>query len=655
MPITIYNVGTMYYYFVWVRSSKYHSKTPLTYSFNEKLASGTIVEVELQKEKVNGFISGISSKPRFKTKELNRVYDLPPLSQNSIKLASWIIKFYPAPLGNVVQQFLPQSIRDNEITQVIKSDTSIDQKGLPKLNKEQLNAFETMMEPDTYLLHGKTGSGKTRVYIEMAIKAFEDGKSSIILTPEISLTTQLYDNFKKVFKNSVVLVHSKQTPKERRETWIRCLTSDKPLVIVGPRSALFSPLKKIGLIVIDESHEAAYKQDQSPYYQTGRVASYISSLNRSTLILGSATPSISDYYLAQTKNKKIIKMDELASLKVSTKSELDIVDIKSRDEFVISNILSDKLIDSIKKSLSKREQSLLYLNRRGTSRLVVCNNCGWESLCPNCNLPLTYHGDSHQLMCHTCGFLDRNIPSICPVCDNDSIIFKTIGTKAVVDELKRIFVSAKISRFDSDNSKSDSIENLYKEIKSGEIDIIVGTQLLAKGLDLPKLSTLGILQADTNLYLPDFSSSERTYQLITQVLGRINRGHVSGRAVIQTYNPDSALIKQAVDQNYNDFFEQEIEDRKKFKFPPFYNLLILSCRRSSSKSSENTALKLKVQLENSDLKILVEGPAPAFHEKIMGKFQWQIVVKSTERSNLVEVISNLPSGWTYNLDPNNLL
>ncbi len=655
MPITIYNVGTMYYYFVWVRSSKYHSKTPLTYSFNEKLASGTIVEVELQKEKVNGFISGISSKPRFKTKELNRVYDLPPLSQNSIKLASWIIKFYPAPLGNVVQQFLPQSIRDNEITQVIKSDTSIDQKGLPKLNKEQLNAFETMMEPDTYLLHGKTGSGKTRVYIEMAIKAFEDGKSSIILTPEISLTTQLYDNFKKVFKNSVVLVHSKQTPKERRETWIRCLTSDKPLVIVGPRSALFSPLKKIGLIVIDESHEAAYKQDQSPYYQTGRVASYISSLNRSTLILGSATPSISDYYLAQTKNKKIIKMDELASLKVSTKSEVDIVDIKSRDEFVISNILSDKLIDSIKKSLSKREQSLLYLNRRGTSRLVVCNNCGWESLCPNCNLPLTYHGDSHQLRCHTCGFLDRNIPSICPVCDNDSIIFKTIGTKAVVDELKRIFVSAKISRFDSDNSKSDSIENLYKEIKSGEIDIIVGTQLLAKGLDLPKLSTLGILQADTNLYLPDFSSSERTYQLITQVLGRINRGHVSGRAVIQTYNPDSALIKQAVDQNYNDFFEQEIEDRKKFKFPPFYNLLILSCRRSSSKSSENTALKLKVQLENSDLKILVEGPAPAFHEKIMGKFQWQIVVKSTERSNLVEVISNLPSGWTYNLDPNNLL
>lgn len=642
----------MFYYLVWVRSNRYHGSKPLTYSSATKLSLGNIIRVELQKLTVLGFVVEEVSKPKFKTKPIKYIYDLPPLPGNLIELASWLIKYYPAPLGIISQQFLPANIPlkfNRQTFKAIKPLTSV----LPSLNDDQTKAIKAMAKQDTYILHGRTGTGKTRIYIEEAIKTLDKGKSVIILSPEIGLSSQLFDNFHEVFKNQVITIHSKQAPKERQQAWLTCLTAKIPLVVIGPRSALFSPLKDVGLIVVDEEHDSAYKQDQLPRYQTVRVASALAQLAKAKLILGSATPLISDYFLAIAKSRPIVELTKLAK-GPSTKATVKIIDLKNRDNFINSTTLSDPLIESIKTSLESGEQSLIFLNRRGTSRLILCDNCGWEALCPNCNLPLVYHGDLHHLRCHSCGYIELSIPSICPICDSDSILYTTMGTKAVVDEVKKFFPTATIHRFDTDNSKSTSLGQLYKSIIRGDIDILIGTQQLAKGFDLPKLSTVGILQADTSLYIPDFSSEERSFELITQVLGRISRGHVSGRAVIQTYNPNSNLLKTAIEQDYKAFYSKEILNREKFKFPPYYSLLKITCLRKSAKSAEQSCQKLKT-LISQNFGVQVEGPAPAFHEQHRGKYQWQLVVKSTNRTSLIAIIDQLPSGWTYDLDPSNLL
>lgn len=646
----------MYYYHVWVRSGRYHSFDPLTYSSEIKLSTGSIVGVELKESVVLGFISAAVSKPRFRTKEIVKVYDLPPLNKNLVQLAKWMLDYYPSPIGYITKLFLPLSIDPKLINQLPEEKDSKSIK-LPKLTSEQVKVIDKINPSysNTYLLHGKTGSGKTRVYIELSRQQLDLNRSVIVLTPEISLTSQLLENFKAVFGQKVVLIHSKQTPKERSMAWLRCLTAKEPLVVIGPRSALFSPLANVGLIVIDESHELAYKHDQMPYYLTNRVASKLASISKAIVVMGSATPSISDYFLAITKQKPILKLNKLAAKKVVAKPSVNIIDLKDQDNFKLSSIISNQIIESIKKSLENHEQSLLYLNRRGTSRLILCQRCGWEAKCPRCNLPLVYHGDKHQLRCHSCSFVQSSVPTICPSCGFDSILFKTMGTKAISDELIRLFPTAKVARFDTDNIKSDSIAQNYGKVRDGSIDILVGTQQLAKGLDLPKLSTLGVLQADTSLYLPDFSSSERSFQLITQVLGRINRGHIHGRAFVQTYNPESSLIKAAINQDYDSFYKEELAERQTYKFPPFYYLLKLSLRRSSQAKSELEAEKFKDLIKSQKLPVLIEGPIPAFHEKFNDKYEWQLVVKSTNRQSLISIIGMLPAPWNYDIDPINLL
>lgn len=278
----------MFYYLVWVRSNRYHSSEPLTYSSESKLAIGSIVKVELQRTFVFGFISGETPKPSFKTKPIEQVYPLPALPKTSIQIASWLKDYYPSPIGMITQQILPASL-PTKMPDIAVNTPNISDKGLPRLNADQQKAISSMRDSGTYLLHGRTGTGKTRIYIEAAINAVKQGQSVIILSPEIGLSSQLYENFQKVFGENVITIHSRQTPKERQTAWAKCLSSDKPLVVVGPRSALFSPLKNIGLIVVDEVHDGAYKQEQSPHYQTVRVASVLAKLSDAKLILGSAT------------------------------------------------------------------------------------------------------------------------------------------------------------------------------------------------------------------------------------------------------------------------------------------------------------------------------------------------------------------------------
>ncbi len=645
----------MFYYSVWVRSNRYHGQDPLTYASKARLKTGAIVQVELQRELVIGIISGTTTSPRFKTKEIAQAYPLPELPQHIVKTMEWLKTYYPSTVGVITQQFLPPALTKKNLTPPDEKTnfSSYDSSKLPTLNPDQQAAVEAMSDKNTYLLHGKTGSGKTRVYIELALQTLSAGRSAIILTPEISLTTQLADRFREVFGKRVLVIHSAQTPAERQRTWLHILRADNPLVVIGPRSALFSPLQKLGLIVVDEAHEPAYKQESSPGYQTNRVASYMAQITPSRLVLGSATPLVTDYFLARSKQKPIIELNLLAAGNNSG-SEFGIIDRKDQSFFSRSPYLSLPLVKSIEKSLAKQEQTLLYLNRRGTARMVMCENCGWQALCPHCDVPLTYHGDKHDLRCHSCSHHQPAPPS-CPVCKHPNILYKSAGTKAIMSEIERLFPSAKAARFDTDNTKEERFEQKYEQIKNGEIDILVGTQLLAKGLDLPRLSTLGVILADTSLYMPDYTAEERTFQLISQVYGRIGRGHINGRAFIQTYHPDNPIIEMAIKGQYKDFYEQEIKSRQAFLFPPYSYLLKLTARRSSLKSVETAADKLKLQILESAAKVRIEGPAPSFYERFGNKYQWQLVVKARDRSELLKVIAALPTGWSYDLDPIDLL
>ena len=654
--MNLFYTGDMFFYLVWVRSNRYHGHEPLTYSSVKKLSAGSIVQVELQKELVLGFVSGATSEPKFKTKPISRAFDLPALPLSLIKLMQWLQVYYPAPLGILTQQLLPAGLSEKQINKaeiVAFEKPKLD--GLPVLTDEQQAALTAMQARDSYLLHGITGSGKTRLYIEMAAEAIAGGNSAIILTPEISLTTQLAANFRAVFGERVIVMHSGQAPSERQQAWLKTLRSKQPVIVIGPRSALFSPVLKLGLIILDEAHEAAYKQEQSPQYQAGRVAAYLASIARSKLILGSATPSVSDYYLAEQKHKPIINLSGLAQPNDHPASDITIVDRKQHDLFNRSPVLSTPLIIAIEGALARKEQILLYLNRRGTARIVLCENCGWQATCPHCDTPLTYHGDSHSLRCHSCSY-HASAPVNCPDCKHPSVIFKTAGTKAVVDEVQRLFPDAKIARFDTDNLKADRFEQNYHEIRDGDsVDILVGTQLLAKGLDLPRLSTLGVVLADTSLYMPDFSAQERTYQLISQVLGRIGRGHVAGRAIIQTYHPEHPLLAAALKSDYQTFYKAELASRQQFLFPPFCYLLKISVRRASVKATEKAAEDLKNTIITGGYKVRIEGPAPCFYERFQNKYQWQLVLKATERGELLKIIGNLPANCAYDIDPMDLL
>jgi primosomal protein N' (replication factor Y) len=645
----------MFYYFVWVRSARYHGSEPLTYASETKLSAGQIVQVELQRELVLGFVSGATSEPRFKTKPITQIYDLPPVPQHLIRLITWLQQYYPAPLGILTQQLMvgtlpPSKLEEPEAVKLPKPDLS----KLPPLTDEQTAALEAMAERDTYVLHGKTGSGKTRLYMELAALSLAEDRSAIILTPEISLTAQLANNFKAVFGERVVVMHSNQAPAERRNAWLKCLRATEPLIVIGPRSALFTPLAKPGLIVLDEAHESAYKQEQAPQYQTGRVASYLSQVTRSTLVLGSATPAVTDYFLAEQKAKPIIQLKELAQKHEHPPVEVTIIDRKEHDLFSRSPFMSLPMIKAVEGSLKRGEQSLLYLNRRGTARLVLCENCGWQATCPHCDVPLTYHGDKHELRCHSCDHKEK-APVTCPNCGHPNILYKTAGTKAIVEEAQRLFPEARVARFDTDNAKAERFEQHYENVKDGNVDILVGTQMLAKGLDLPKLSTLGILLADTSLYMPDYTANERTFQLISQVLGRIGRGHIAGRAIIQTYHPDHPVLQQAIDGDYQAFYKAELASRKMFLFPPYCYLLKLTVRRATIKSAESAAEKLKHEIESNGHKVRIEGPAPSFYERFQNKFQWQLVIKTKDRDELLKIIANLPANTSYDIDPLDLL
>jgi primosomal protein N' (replication factor Y) (superfamily II helicase) len=623
----------------------------LTYHYDVACPTGTVVKIPFGKKTVTGVVVDTVAKPGFTTKAIAGILS-ETLTPELLQLAIWMSEYYASRLSLVLQAMLPRGLGTERR---IKNDAPALNKKTKNLTlssdqQKALNAIRKSKDI-THLLHGVTGSGKTTVYRELAKDNLSAAQSVLILVPEIALTPQLAGEFAGL-GYEVTVLHSGLTEAQRHILWQKILVAKKPLIIIGPRSALFSPLKNIGLIVVDECHEPSYQQDSQPKYSALRVARKLAELHPgSKLVLGSATPLLTDYFIAQSTNTKIV---QLPAPIASRNTKIELVDLREREDFGSHPLFSKPLLAAMKQTILNGKQVLLFHNRRGTARMSLCTHCGWVAECPNCHLPMRLHHDAGELRCHVCGHKDR-LPQLCPECKNPDIDFKGFGSKRIEQEVKRLFPQVSVARFDSDTPAKQQLHHRYDELKDNKIKVIIGTQGIAKGLDLPHLDTVGIVQADSELFIPDYSSSERSFQLTAQVIGRAGRGGQASTVIIQTFNPDHPAIRYGVTEDYKAFYKYEVKEREAEHMPPFTYLLQLTTSYASSATAEKAATDLKRTLKNTYEDVSVRGPSPAFHEHRGRSFYWQLVVSSHKRSALVEVAKNLPSRWQFMLDPINLL
>lgn len=640
--------------YVEVAIAKFHTDSNLfTYESDPSVRVGDIVEVPFGKRKTFGVVVNNVKKPTFKTKKVNQIlpYRLP---QTTLKLMFFMFDFYAQDYGLITQLFIPSNLLVTS-RQKIQTEPLATGEGqpLPKPTIEQKAAIKTISDNSAkrIMLHGDTGTGKTRVFIERINQITAANKSVLVLAPEIGLTPQLVNDLVKHTNAPVLVTHSSLTDTKRRKIWENALFANKPTIFVGPRSALFLPFKNLGLIVIDEAHDASYKQNSAPRYNSLHIASYLASTFDAQLIQSTATPNVDDYKKALSQGYKFIRMHRLAA--GDYKGDLHLIDITDRTKFELSPYLSNPLIAAIKEALKSNEQTMLFLNRRGSARLVQCNNCGWQAICPNCGLPLVYHQDFHSIKCHSCSFKQPS-PSDCPTCGSTDLVFKSIGTKSLFEHVSRLFKDAKIMRFDADSPTSEQYYKYINELKRGEIDIIIGTQIISKGIDLPYLSVVGVINADSGLNLPDFRAEETTYQQLYQVTGRAQRGHRLSKSFIQTRLVNHPVMLSVFKHSWEDFYTYEISKRKTFKYPPFCFLALLKINRKTPNAAKNNAQKIYDFIKNN-FAVETLGPSPSFYEKRGGVYTWQIILKAPRRSDLVKIARQIPGEWIVDIDPTSLL
>lgn len=644
----------MYYYLVAPTSVVRANEPAFTYHSENKLSVGAIVSVGVGKKTLLGVVVKSVNKPTFTTKPIEQIVVTRPVPTPLISLASWMSHYYATHFAIVLQTLLPAGLqkkrRETKPAQIraTRNRTTI------VLNKEQQAAIKAITEhpSGTLLLHGVPGSGKTQVYIESAKHELDAGRSTIVLVPEIALTPQLVAEFTNHFEH-VIVTHSHMTEAERHKAWLEVLEADKPIIVIGPRSALFMPITSLGLIVIDEAHEPSYKQDQSPRYSALRTASVLAKFHdHAKVVLGSATPSIGDYYLAEQTDSPIIKLTRPAV--ATEKPSVELVDLRRKELFREHRFLSDALLARVREALQRGQQILLFHNRRGTAPTTLCSNCGWSALCDTCFVPMTLHADKHKLLCHICG-RQQKVPPSCPECGNPSIVFRGMGTKMIEDEVRKTFPKANIGRFDADNEADQTLDKRYQEIYDGKIDIMIGTQILAKGLDVPGLSVVGVLQADNGLHLPDYQAEERVFQLLYQVAGRVGRGKHESHVVVQTFLPDHPTIKLALERNYDDFYRAQLIERRKGAFPPFTYLLKLTTSYKTEVGAIRAARTMATKLRAEHPHLIIQGPTPSFYERLHGNYRWQLLIKSKKRAELGAIAAAMPVGWQTDLDAANLL
>ncbi|QNQ82086.1 primosomal protein N' [Lactobacillus sp. PV012] len=513
------------------------------------------------------------------------------------------------------------------------------------LNKEQQDALEkisasiTTKQDKTYLLEGVTGSGKTEVYLHAIKKALASKRTALMLVPEISLTPQMVKQVKQRFGSDVAVLHSGLSAGEKYDEWRR-IRRNEAQVVVGARSAIFAPLDNIGVIIIDEEHESSYKQEDNPRYHARNVALLRSKYHHCPVVLGSATPSLASRARAQKGLYQLLRLTKRANQKKLP--EVNLIDLKQVRFAGGQFDLSIDLVENIKEKIAKKEQIILLLNRRGFANFMLCRDCGFVLKCPNCDISLTYHKNTQQMQCHYCNY-QAPVPQFCSNCQSKQIRFLGTGTEKVQEELQELIPQARILRMDVDTTRrKGSYQKILQSFENGEADILLGTQMIAKGLDFPNVTLVGVINADISLQVPAFNASEKTFDLLTQVSGRAGRAQKKGEVLIQTYNPDHYAIKLAQTQNYEEFYQREMYIRRQGNYPPFFYTTLISVASKSEQQAAKQAFLIKRKLMTSlHSPTIILGPTPSSISRIKNQYYYQILVKYKQEPKLNELLHQI--------------
>lgn len=583
----------------------------------------------------------------------SRIDNEPVCGEIEFEIAKWMSNYYHASFGECLFACIPAGTpakTDKKVKPIY-----ITQKPYLELNSEQESVLKTIKKNidekkyKSFLLNGVTGSGKTEIYLQAIKYVVELGKQAIVILPEISLTPQTIKLFAERFEGKIAILHSKLSPNQKYRYW-QMIIKGQIQIVVGARSAIFSPTKNLGIIVIDEEHEATYKSNDTPRYHARQIAFFRAEKTNSTLILGSATPSVESFYYAKNNKSNISLLSLTKRAAAINMPEVTVIDMKKAKRSNIFNMMSEDLILEINKTLDKKEQVLLFLNRKGYSPVVSCSHCGYVLECPNCSVTLTYHKKKNVIMCHYCGYT-QFIKDKCDKCNIGIMERIGSGTEKVEENIKILFQDKVIQRVDQESMNTvKSYENIFKSFQKGEIDILIGTQMIAKGLDFPNVTLVGVILADTSLHIPDFRSAERTFNILTQVAGRSGRGDKKGKVIIQTYSPNHYAIECAKNHDYIDFYEQEIIKREALRYPPFSRLTRIVVRGEDERSVEIDALNISdlasVMLYTSNNSIEVLGAAPCVMSKLKKYYRWNILIKSQNHKMLKAFFDTLKKSFT---------
>ena len=617
------------------------------YELETPAAIGCRVLVKFRNREVEGFVVGLNGKAPdgLRILPVLKVLDSESLLLPDIlDLCSWIAEYYMAPIGEVLKSALPPGITQKYVDRfdgALSADVPPSAPFL--LTTDQLTALYAIQEAKgfrTVLLHGVTGSGKTEVYIQAAENTIAHGKTCLILVPEIGLTPQLVERFADRFPGRTAVLHSGLTKKQRIDEWLRIRGECAPIV-VGTRSAVFAPLSRLGLIVVDEEHETSYKQEETPRYNARDVAVVRAKKTDAIVVLGSATPSMESFQNSESKKFTYVHMANRVEDRPLPAVEI----VNMREEYSIAGkqtVFSRRLLEVIEQRLELGEQSMVLLNRRGFAAFLLCRHCGFNFQCTSCSVAMTYHRGIHRLLCHYCGQA-RQPPSKCTECGSEYVQFVGEGTERIESDLRELFPAARIGRIDRDTMRHvRDFERVLGGFRRGEIDVLVGTQMIAKGHDFPQVTLVGVLAADAALSMPDFRAAERTFQLLTQVAGRSGRGDRPGEVIIQSFFPDHYTFQLACTQRFEDFYARESRYRKAMFYPPFTALagIVVTNRDKEAAAGAARGVGDFLNRVRTDT-VRILGPAPAPLERVKQVHRYQLLIKASSRPPLHRLLEQL--------------
>jgi primosomal protein N' (replication factor Y) len=629
-----------------------------------KIFPGEVSRTQLFYWKKRGFlnieagIEGKEVKPKFeKVVQYKGVAPVKPLSKKQAEILRWLGEKGEVPYSELSRRFKSSSkpirflqskgfisIFKREVCRDLSVQSELKAYPKPELTTSQETALNEILKKihserfSPFLIYGVTGSGKTELYLQAIEEVLAQGREAIVLVPEISLTPQLLSRFKNRFEGNFALLHSRLGRGERYDQWRRIWKGEVKIAL-GARSAIFAPFKNLGIIIVDEEHDPSYKQEEKLKYHARDLAVVRAKQAEATLLLGSATPSLESFYNAEKGKFHLLSLPERIEGKLLPRVE--VVDMKGE-----GSLLSEKIKTALQKNIKDKKQSLLFLNRRGFANFILCPDCGLTFKCPNCSVTLTYHLRDHSLQCHYCDYRIQ-APGDCPKCLSHRLRGMGIGTERLEQEIRTLFPETEVGRMDRDTtSRRRSHLQILKRLESGNIDILVGTQMIVKGHDFPNVTFVGVVSADTSLHFPDFRSSERTFQLLTQVAGRAGRGEVFGEAVIQTFNPSHYSIQRAKDHDFIGFYQEEIQFRRALGYPPFSRLINFRLTGNSEKRTKMVAEEMgrigqSLLKEGYGRKIEILGPSTAPFVKMRGKFRWQMLAKGTSPQSLHQFAQEL--------------